>query len=26
MPPFVIDDLSIEKLTSAVHRVIQECD
>jgi adenosylmethionine-8-amino-7-oxononanoate aminotransferase len=26
MPPFVIDDPSIEKLTTAVHRVTQECD
>jgi adenosylmethionine-8-amino-7-oxononanoate aminotransferase len=26
MPPFVIDDASIEKLTTAVHRVTQECD
>lgn len=26
MPPFIIDDPSLEKLTTAVRRVIQECD
>ncbi len=26
MPPFVIDEPSLEKLTSAVQRVVQECD
>ena len=26
MPPFVIDDASLKKLTSAVRRVVQECD
>jgi adenosylmethionine-8-amino-7-oxononanoate aminotransferase len=26
MPPFVIDDPSLEKLTAAVCRVVQECD
>ncbi|MEJ2154465.1 MAG: adenosylmethionine--8-amino-7-oxononanoate transaminase [Desulfobacteraceae bacterium] len=26
MPPFVIDDPSLEKLTTAVRRVVQECD
>lgn len=26
MPPYIIDDASLEKLTTAVRRVVQECD